>query len=357
VTATDSNLNKGTQAYTWTVNAPTITITPAAGTLNATENITFTQVFAATGGTTPYTWTETGTLPAGITWNAATATLTGKATATGSFPITIKATDTSTGTGPYSQTNSYTLSVTAPTITITPATLTAGTVGVAFSQQLTAAGGAAPYTYAVTTGTLPAGVTLTTGGLLAGTPTAGGSFAFTVTATDSNANKGTQSYTWTVNAPTITITPAAGTLTATGDAAYSQVFAATGGDPPYTWVETGALPAGITWNAATATLSGTPTASGSFPITIKATDSSTGTGPYSQTNSYTLTVTAPTITVTPATLPAASIAVAYSQQLAASGGTARTPSRRRVHCPPGSLSPRAVSCLERRPRAAVSRSP
>ncbi len=322
VTATDSNSNKGTQAYTWTVSAPTIGITPAAGTLNATTNITFTQVFTATGGTTPYTWTETGALPTGITWDAATATLSGKAasTATGSYPISIKATDNSTGSGPYSQTNNYTLTVAAPTIPIAPATLTAATVGVAFSQQLTASGGAGPYTYAVTTGTLPAGITLTTGGLLAGTPTAGGSFPFTVTTTDSNTNKGTQNYTWTVNGATITILPAAGTLNATGDAAYTQTFTASGGTATYTWVETGALPGGVSFNAATATLSGTPTTSGSFPITIKATDSSTGSGPYSQTNAYTLTVAPPTITVAPATLTAATVSVAYSQQLTASGG-------------------------------------
>jgi hypothetical protein len=126
----------------------------------------------------------------------------------------------------------------APTITITPAPLTAATVGVAFSQQLTAAGGTGPYTYAVTTGTLPAGVTLTTGGLLAGTATAGGSFTFTVTATDTNANKGAQSYTWTVNAPTIGITPGGRNPERDENITFTQVFAATGGTTPYTWTET-----------------------------------------------------------------------------------------------------------------------
>ncbi len=320
VTATDHNGNTGAQAYTWTVNAPTITITPAAGTLSATTNIAYSQTFTASGGTSTYTWQETGTLPTGITFNTATATLSGTTTQTGSFPITIKATDSSTGSGPYNQSNSYTLSVTAPTITIAPTTLTAATVATAYSQQLTASGGVASYTYAITAGTLPAGITLSNGGLVSGTPTAGGSFTFTVTATDHNGNTGAQAYTWTVNGATITITPAAGTLTATGETAYSQTFTASGGTPTYTWLETGTLPTGITFNAATATLSGTATQGGSFPITIKATDSSTGTGPYSQTNAYTLTVNGPTITVSPASLTAATAAVAYSQTITATGG-------------------------------------
>ena len=326
VTATDANLNTGTQAYTWTVNAPTIVVLPAAGTLNATSNITYSQTFTASGGTPVYTWTETGALPTGITFNAATATLSGKTAVAGSFPISIKATDSSTGTGPYSQTNAYTLVVGAPTITITPTTLTAATAGVTFTQQLTASGGATPYTYAVTTGALPAGVTLSTAGLISGKPTAAGTFSFTVTATDNNTNTGVQAYTWTVNGPTLSMLPAAGTLNATVAAAYSQIFTASGGNTPYTFTETGTLPAGITWNAATATLSGTPTEAGSFPISIKAADSTTGTGsPFSVTNAYTLTVAGPTIAVTPAAgaLTAATAGVAYTTvTFGASGGTA-----------------------------------
>ena len=83
-----------------------------------------------------------------------------------------------------------------PTITIDPATLPAATVGVAYSQTLTASGGTAPYTYEVTTGTLPAGLTLNPDtGVISGTPTASGAFTFTITATDSEACNGTITYT------------------------------------------------------------------------------------------------------------------------------------------------------------------
>ncbi|HNQ78693.1 MAG TPA: putative Ig domain-containing protein [Acidobacteriota bacterium] len=81
-------------------------------------------------------------------------------------------------------------------ITIAPATLPAATVGVAYSQTLTASGGTAPYTFEVTSGVLPAGLTLNpTTGVISGTPTTGGTYTFTITATDSTACTGTITYT------------------------------------------------------------------------------------------------------------------------------------------------------------------
>ncbi|WP_447415103.1 Ig domain-containing protein, partial [Clostridium perfringens] len=78
-----------------------------------------------------------------------------------------------------------------------------------------------------------------------------------------------------------------------------------GGTPTYTYAVTaGALPAGLTLSTG-GTLSGTPTAAGTFNVTITATDSSTGSSaPYSGSRAYTLTIAAPTITLTPTTIPA-----------------------------------------------------
>src|SRR6185312_6936794 len=74
-----------------------------------------------------------------------------------------------------------------PTITLSPPTLPNGTVGVAYSQTIVGSGGNAPYSFGVTSGTLPAGVTLTAAGLLAGTPTTAGSSTFTIRGTDVDA--------------------------------------------------------------------------------------------------------------------------------------------------------------------------
>ncbi|WP_313805774.1 autotransporter domain-containing protein [Sphingobium sp.] len=71
-----------------------------------------------------------------------------------------------------------------------PASLAAGQQGVAYNQNLSATGGAAPYSYAVTTGALPTGLSLAASGVLAGTPTEHGSFDFTVMVTDSSAGTG-----------------------------------------------------------------------------------------------------------------------------------------------------------------------
>jgi len=219
----------------------------------------------------------------------------------------------------------------SPTITITPATLPAATAGTAYSATLTASSGTAPYTFALS-GTLPAGITLTAGGVLAGTPTASGTFNFTVTATDSSPTPltGTATYTLTVNAaavtpPTITITPA--TLpAATAGTAYSATLTASGGAAPYTFALSGTLPNGITLTPGGA-LAGTPTASGTFNFTVTATDSSPNPGPYMGAAMYALTVNAaPPTTFTFTTSGASTSTVAagaaatYSFSLAPASG-------------------------------------
>jgi large repetitive protein len=322
VTATDANGQTGARAYTLTIAAPTLTLTPAAGTLTATYGAAYSQTFTAGGSAGPYSYALTGALPAGVTFSGNT--LSGTPTAPGSYPITVTATDTVLiGAGaPFSITQNYTLNVPAPTIVVNPATLPDPTAGVAYSQTLTASGGVAPYSLAVTSGSLPSGITLSTGGALSGTSFEVGTFNITVTATDANGQTGTRAYTLTIAAPTLALTPAAGTLTATYGAAYSQAFTASGSPGPYSYVLTGALPAGVTFSGNT--LSGTPTVPGSYPITVTATDTVLiGAGaPFSIAQNYILDVPAPTIVVNPTTLPNTIAGLVYSQTLTASGGVA-----------------------------------
>ncbi|HTJ13201.1 MAG TPA: putative Ig domain-containing protein [Dinghuibacter sp.] len=326
VTATDASTGTGpytgTQSYSFTVNPAGITLTPTLPA--AAVGVAYSQTVTATGGTSPYTYAVTsGSLPAGLTL-ASDGTLSGTPTAGGSFNFTITATDASTGSGPYTGSQSYTLTVNAASIVVAPATLPAATVGVAYSQSISATGGTSPYTYAVTSGSLPAGLTLASDGTLSGTPTAGGSFTFTITATDASTGTGpytgSQSYTLVVNAPAISLTPT--TLpNATIAASYTASVSATGGTGPYTYAITaGNLPAGLTL-ASDGTLSGTPTAGGSFTFTITATDASTGTGPYTGSQAYTLVVNAPVISLAPTTLPNAMIAASYNASVGATGGT------------------------------------
>lgn len=93
-------------------------------------------------------------------------------------------------------------------IILAPASLPNGTLGTAYSQTISASGGAGAYTYLLTAGGLPTGLSLSSGGVLSGTPTSADTFDFSVTATDANSCRGSRNY-------RITITSTACTLTCT----------------------------------------------------------------------------------------------------------------------------------------------
>ncbi|MBI3286148.1 MAG: autotransporter domain-containing protein, partial [Burkholderiales bacterium] len=141
-------------------------------------------------------------------------------------------------------------------------------------------------------GALPAGLSLNAGtGAIAGTPTAGGSFSFTIRATDAYSFTGSRAYSVIVAAPGIALSSA---MLAAGQVSsvYSQTVSAGGGTAPYTYsVVSGALPAGLSLAGGTGAISGTPTAAGTYSFTIKAADSSTGTGsPYFATRAYSISI-------------------------------------------------------------------
>ncbi|MEO6920605.1 MAG: putative Ig domain-containing protein [Collimonas sp.] len=325
--ATDSSTGTGpfakAQGFTLTVTAPTISLTPAGPTLTPVYGNVFSQAFTANGGVAPYAYVLTGSLPTGLSWNAGTGILSGTPTQSGSFPISVSATDQSTGAGaPFGVSVNYTLAISAPTIAILPVSAPAGAIGQASSTVISASGGVAPYSFAISAGALPAGVTLNSAsGALNGTPTASGNFNFTVRVSDANSFTGTRAYALVISAPAMTLTPPS-LLAAAVATPYSATFNAASGTAPYTYaLVSGSLPSGISLNTATGLLSGTTVQAGSFPITVRATDSSTGTGaPFTVQNSYTLAVTAPTIVLAPSTVPSGAVGVSYTATISASGG-------------------------------------
>ncbi|MCO4862219.1 putative Ig domain-containing protein [Cupriavidus sp. WGlv3] len=330
VRATDSSTGTGPFSVTsgtlsLVLGGAAMSLSPAPGVLSAAAGTPFSQAFTASGGTGPYSYSITvngGTMPSGLAFNSATGVLAGTPGTAGTVSFTIQANDSSTGTGPYSVAGAYTLTIAAPTITLAPATLANPALGVAYSQSVTASGGTAPYTYSLVAGALPPGLTLNSStGAMAGTTVAGGNYNFTVQASDSQGFTGSRAYSLAIGAPTIVINPA--TLPqATVAAAYSQALTAASGTAPYTYAITaGALPAGMSLSAG-GVLSGTPTGGGTYNFTVRATDSSTGTGPYTGSQAYTLTVSAPALSLSPASLQAPVAGVAYSQAFTAGGGTA-----------------------------------
>lgn len=170
-----------------------------------------------------------------------------------------------------------------PTFTSSPSSLATGQTGVAYPlTTVVVSGGTAPYRF-VASG-LPAGLVMSTGGGIAGTPTASGSFTVVVTATDATGAVFQRSYPLTVRVPVSVSSPASLANGQVGTAYSSVAFAATGGLAPYTFTASG-LPPGMSLSTA-GVLTGTPTSTGDYAIGVTAADSAGG----SATRSYTLTI-------------------------------------------------------------------
>ena len=186
-------------------------------------------------------------------------------------------------------------SSTASPLTIVTTSLPEGSVGNSyFFGGVYAAGGTPDYSYAVTQGSLPNGLTLDpTSGIISGTPTLPGTTSFTVQASDSGGSSPvTQVLSITVAPGPLSITTTSLT-TAYQNESYSDPLAATGGTAPYNWTITaGSLPSGLTLSSG-GVISGAATVSGTFNFTVQATDS---TSPTAETASANLTLSIPPAT-------------------------------------------------------------
>src|SRR5580700_7818088 len=190
-----------------------------------------------------------------------------------------------------------------------------GEAGVAYSDQLTVTGGTSPFTWSVSAGALPAGMTLNaSSGLLSGTPTSSGTYSFTVKITDTSGLSDAKSVSLSIIPPpalSFGAPPAGWTRTV-----YSDTLTESGGTAPYVWsVSSGSLPSGVSFNAS-GTLTGTPTATGMFVFTVKVTDANG----QAATQATSLTINAG-VSATFAAPPAAEVFTAYTDTLTASGGT------------------------------------
>jgi lipopolysaccharide export system protein LptA len=292
VTATDQAGGTATANYSITVN-PAITLSPLTLAPGTAQSV-FKQTIRASGGTGTVTLVVSNVqnpVPGLNVPGSDTTELNigGTPTAPGTETFTVTATDQ---LGSATAVN-YSVTIDPPVV-VTPATLPTGTVNDPYSFAFAASGGSGTYSFSEV-GTLPSGLSLSSGGVLSGTPMQSGTFNITVTATDSNGGSASLAFTFSVNPAVV---PAPATLaSATLNAPYSVTFTATGGSGSgYAFAESGALPAGMTFTSA-GLLSGTPTQSGSFVITVTATDSNGGTGNITDTL-IAGTGTAPTVAIT-----------------------------------------------------------
>jgi hypothetical protein len=298
VTALLAGCSPGSQTPTSTSQPSSLTLTTTslpAGTVGAA----YSSLVAASGGATPYTYSA-ASLPSGLSINSATGAIAGTPAqnSIGTASVTIKVTD-STQPSPQSAASTLSVKISPATLAVTTTSLPGGAATSPYpSTTLQASGGVSPYTWALASGSsLPAGLNLSTGGVLSGIPAAGsgGPYSLTFVVTDSFTPPETAQAALTLTissgsrgrAVTLTTT----TLpNATLNTAYSAALAAAGGVTPYTFTLANgtSLPAGLTLSSA-GVISGTPTKAGSTGFSVQVVDSSTPT-PLSQTGNLSITV-------------------------------------------------------------------
>ena len=167
---------------------------------------TYSQILAATGGISPYTWSiASGSLPPGLQLSANNGVIGGTPTKVGSYPFVIVVTDSRQNVAR----QSLSINTTDPSnpVVVSGGDFT-GFVLTPFNQTMTATGGTPPYTWSVTSGTLPAGLQLdAAAGKVTGSPGAPGVTSVTFTATDANGQRGSRSVAFSITLPTTPSTP------------------------------------------------------------------------------------------------------------------------------------------------------
>jgi hypothetical protein len=272
VTLKDVTLATVSKSFNLVIGSGTLSVSTTSLS-PGTVGQSYSEVLTASGGTPPYSWSiASGSLPGGLTL-IPSGSIDGTPTAVGNFIFTVRVTDSASRIA----TRSLSITISLPLLITTPSPLAAGTVGASYSQTLAATGGTTPYVWTPASGTLPAGLTLSAGGMISGTPTAAGTSNFTVQVTDSGSRKAMKEFSITVNPTPPVITTAAPLPAGTVGTAYSQPLGATGGMTPYTWsVASGTLPPGLMLSA-DGVISGTPTAQVTATFTVRVTDSASQT--------------------------------------------------------------------------------
>ena len=207
--------------------------------------------------------------------------------------------------------------------TITPTQLPAARAGVPYATTLSASGGHAPYRWNILSGALPPGLNLNTGtGGLSGTPTQIGSFKFLVQVFDSSSpssKAATGSIGLNVDPPSPQISTSVLVNAQTG-IQYQESVHATGGVQPYEWsIASGRLPSGLSLNAASGMLSGTPSQGGQFDFSVQVSDSSSP-KPQTAMKALTLSVLAFALQINSGGLPSGQVGIPFQASVSGSGG-------------------------------------
>src|SRR5437899_167248 len=271
--------------------APSVTSQPGSQSVTAGQ----TAIFSVSAtGTAPlsYQWKKNGIAVSGASSSAYTTPATSTSDSGAQFTVIV-----SNSAGSVTSSAAVlTVNASIPPLQVTNSQLSGGTVGSAYSATLNASGGTSPYSWSVSSSTLPTGLSLSSAGTLSGTPTIAGAFPFTVAVKDAASASASASLSINVvSLPPLQITSSqlpGGTV----GSAYSATLSASGGTSPYSWsVSSGTLPTGLILSSS-GTLAGTPTVAGAFPLTVAVKDAASGSASASLSINV-VTAAAPTVSI------------------------------------------------------------
>ncbi|WP_257164789.1 putative Ig domain-containing protein [Bradyrhizobium sp. SRS-191] len=286
VTITDANSATANNTFSLTVNsAVTATQAIASKVVTANQAVTAFTPVTGGGGTTPYTYSVSPSLPSGLTLNTTSGAISGTpTTASGATTYTVTVTDNANGTA--TNTFSLTVSGAVAATTAVPSTTLPYNQAVTPFTPVTGSGGTGALTYAVSP-TLPAGLSFnTTNGTITGTPTVPTpATTFTVTVTDTNSATASSTFSLTVNGP-VAATTAVPSSTLPINQAVTPFTPVTGsgGTGALTYAVSPALPTGLSFNTSNGQISGTPTTTtpaANYTVTVTDTVSATASATFS----------------------------------------------------------------------------
>jgi hypothetical protein len=317
----DASGQTATKAFSVDVYSGPLITSPPQLPVYISGQLQYSFTFQASGGVPPFTWDVPPTnlygypnqLPSGFSLTSA-GVFSGSTNNWGSWAFTVRVTD-SVG---HSDSLLTGLIMVLP-LSLSPATLPNGNVGIYYSQYFGFNAGFGPITYGLAAGSgpLPPGLTFAWPPTLFGTPTSPGTYNFTIEVHDGIGEVATQSYSVLIKNDVI-ITSWNLPYGVVDQAYSSPILAVVGGTPPYSWsVGTGTFPPGLTLDPATSQIAGSPTSASTFSFEIQATDSSNP--PQAGLQTFTVVIR-PTLSILTTTLLDAAINVYYSATIQAAGG-------------------------------------
>lgn len=268
---TDSTGDYTGDLFKLTVADLPVSVVTSADLPHAQVNASYGTVLAATGGTAPYQWQVQGQgLPSGLALKT-DGSFSGSPSAYGTYHFSVLVLDS----GGLTTTQALNLVVDPLPISITTGTnLPPGVRDYAYSHALSLTGGAAPFTWSLSSGTLPPGIVLAPAGGLTGTPTEAGAFNFALQVMDSGGRTKTQVFSIAIEPFPLVVTSTSPLTAGVRNVPFNaQTFTVSGGTAPFIWaLSAGALPTGLKLTSA-GVLSGTPTVAGVNTFTLTVTDS------------------------------------------------------------------------------------